>query len=62
MSILSLLIVLLIVCVVIWAARALMAAFGLGEPLRTVVMVVIVLLVVLWVAAQFGIGPGLRLR
>jgi hypothetical protein len=62
MTLLGLLIAILIACVVLWAARALLSAFGLGEPLYTVVMVVVVLLLVLWLASQFGYGPGLRLR
>ena len=64
MSLLGLLIVLLVVCVVIWAARALLAAFGIGDPIRTVVYVVIVLLVVIWVVQSVGgLNMGsLRLR
>jgi hypothetical protein len=58
MTLLGLLIAILIACVVLWAARALLSAFGLGEPLYTVVVV----LLVLWLASQFGYGPGLRLR
>ena len=33
MSIVSLLIVLLVFCVVLWAARSLMGAFGIGDPI-----------------------------
>jgi hypothetical protein len=62
MTLLGLLVAILIACVVLWAARALLSAFGLGEPLYTVVMVVVVLLLVLWLASRFGYGPGLRLR
>jgi hypothetical protein len=62
MTLLGLLIAILIACVVLWAARALLSAFGLGEPLYTVVVVVVLLLLVLWLASQFGYGPGLRLR
>src|SRR6185295_7934084 len=43
MSLLALLLALIVVCVVIWAARALMAAFGIGDPIATVVYVILVL-------------------
>ncbi len=64
MDLVSLLVVLLVFCVVIWAARALMAAFGIGEPISTVVFVIIVLLVVLYVVQALGYvgGPHLRVR
>lgn len=64
MSLIGLLIVLLIGCVLIWAAKALMAAFGIGDPIRTVVYVVLVLIVVFWIVNQLGyVSMGsLRLR
>ena len=62
MTLLSLLITVLIICVVLWAARALLLAFDVHDPLYTVVMVAVVVLVVLWLASQFGYGPGLRFR
>jgi hypothetical protein len=64
MSIVSLLIVLLIFCVVVWAARALMAAFGVGDPIATVVYVILVLVMLLWLLQNLGVlhgGPVLRL-
>lgn len=61
MSLLGLLIVLLVVCVVLWAARALMAAFGIGDPIATVVYVLLVLVALLYILGAFGIGPHLRL-
>ena len=62
MSLIGLLVALIVACVVVWAAKAIMAAFGVGDPIRTVVIVVIVLIVVLWLAGQFGYGPGLGVR
>ncbi len=65
MSLISLLIVLLVFCVVVWAARSLMAAFGVGDPIATVVYVVLVLVMLLWLAQSLGLmsgGPVLRLR
>jgi len=64
MSLVSLLVALLLLCVIIWAARSLLAAFSIGDPIRTVVYVVIVLLVVLWVVQSLGVlgGSSLRIR
>lgn len=62
MSLITLLVVLILACLVVWAARAILAAFGVGDPIRTVVYVVIVLLVVLWAVSQLtGVG-SLNLR
>jgi hypothetical protein len=62
MSLISLLIVLLVFCVVVWAARALMAAFGIGDPISTVIYVVLVLIMLLWVVQSLDlVGTGLRL-
>jgi hypothetical protein len=64
MSLIGILIVLLVFCIVIWAARALMAAFGIGDPIATVVYVLLVLVMLLWLLQQFGVvgGPHLRLQ
>lgn len=57
----ALLIALLVLCVVIWAARALMAAFGIGDPIATVIYVVIVLLGLLWLWQALDGGSSIRL-
>jgi hypothetical protein len=66
MSLISLLIVLLIFCVVVWAARALMAAFGIGDPIATVVYVFLVLIALLFLLQALGGvnlgGHGLRIN
>jgi len=65
MSLITLLIVLLVFCVVVWAARALMGAFGIGDPIATVVYVILVLIMLLWVIQSLGLlggGPILRVR
>ena len=66
MSLIGLLILLVVFCVIIWAARAILAAFAVPEPIRTVVWVVIVLLCVFALVDQVGLlgtsGPFLRLR
>lgn len=65
MSLIGLLIALLIVCVVLWAARVLIAAFAVPQPIGTVIYVIIVLIVVIWFVQQLGglsLGPVLRIR
>lgn len=64
MSLISLLIALIVVCVVYWAITQILAAFGIGNPIATVVKVLFVLLVVLWLVQNLGLftGPVIRLR
>jgi uncharacterized membrane protein len=59
MTIIGLLVALVLICLVIWAAKALLTAFGIGEPLHTVIWVVVVILAVLIVLGYVG-GPGLH--
>jgi hypothetical protein len=65
MNLIALLVILLIFCVVLWAARAIMAAFGVGDPIATIVYVVIVLFGLIWLIGQLGVlgggGPVLHL-
>lgn len=62
MSLVALLVLLLVACVVIWAARSLMSAFGIGDPIATVIYVVLVLVFLVLLAQGLGVGiPGLRL-
>jgi hypothetical protein len=58
---LALLLWLIVLCVLIWAIRALMAAFDLPQPIQTVIYVLIVLFVVLWLVSLFG-GVGTPIR
>ena len=58
---------LIVIGIVLWAARAIMAAFGIGDPIATVVYVLLVLVALVVILQYFGIfggGPGLgpRLR
>jgi hypothetical protein len=63
MTLIGLIIVLLVFCVLIWAARALMAAFGIGDPIATVVYVLLVLIMLLWLLSEFGFVPfPIRIR
>lgn len=54
-GLIEMLIVLLVVCVILWAARELMSAFGVGNPISTVIWVIIVILVLVYVARRFGV-------
>lgn len=59
----ELVIAVLVMCVVFWAAQSLMAAFGVPDPIRTVVLVLVVLVALLWCLSLAGIAlPGGRLR
>ena len=63
MSIIGLLVALVIVCLLWWGVTRILAAFGVGDPIATVVKVVFVVLVVLWLVSALGFGGGLpRLR
>ncbi len=55
----GILLLLLIMCVIIWAARALMSAFGIGDPIATVVYVLLVLIFLLYLWQSLGGGAPL---
>jgi len=55
-SLISLLLAVLVVCVIIWGTRSLTRAFAIGEPLSTVIMVVVVLVCLLIVLRQLNIA------
>ncbi len=50
----GILVTLLILCVIIWAARALLSAFSIGDPIATVVYVVLVLCLLFWLVNVLG--------
>ncbi len=62
MTLISLLVALVVICLVFWAVNAVLRAFGVGDPVATLVKVVFVIVVVLWALSVLGYGPGLRLR
>jgi len=64
MSIIGLLVALVLVGLLFWAARAIVKAFEIPPPIATLVYVALVILVVLWFLQQLGGlsgGPILRL-
>lgn len=58
----GLLIALIVICAVWWAAHRIMAAFGIGNPVAGIVEVVIVLVALVWLLSLFGYGSALRIR
>lgn len=59
---LTLLVGLIVVCVVVWAAKMLMGAFGIGDPIATVVYVLLVLVALYWLLGEFGLVSRIPLR
>ena len=59
---LTLLIGIIVLCVIVWAAQRLMAAFGIGDPIATVVYVLLVLVGLYWLLGEFGLVGRLALR
>ena len=53
---LSLLLFVIVLCAVVWAVRAIMAAFSIGEPISTVVYVLLVLFALATILDRFGHG------
>ena len=58
----TLLVSLVVICLLWWAVTRILAAFGVGDPIATVVKVVFVILVVFWLLSAVGVAPSLRLR
>ena len=65
MDLVSLLVGLIIIALLFWAVRALLGAFGIGDPIATVVYVLMVVIVILWLLGMVTGSPhfgNLRLR
>jgi hypothetical protein len=62
MSLLTLLIFLIVIGVMFWATRAICAAFSIPAPIVSVVQVILVILAVVWLLQQLGVGGGPILR
>ena len=56
----AILIWLVLFCLIVWAVRSILAAFGVGDPIATIVQVVIVIVFVLYLVQLLG-GVGWRL-
>jgi uncharacterized membrane protein YwzB len=65
MTLIGLIVALIGLCLLWWALKTIMGAFGLPSQIQTVVTVLFVVIVVLWLVSQFGLlntGPILRLK
>ncbi len=62
MSLMSLLVALIVLCLVFWCVQQLAGAFGLPAPIVAVIQVLLVVCAVLWVLNAFGFPTGVRLR
>lgn len=62
MNLLGLLVFLIVAGTIVWAARKLLTAFGIGDPIATVVWVVLVILILIAFLNYVGVGTGLNLK
>lgn len=61
MTLIGLLVALVVICLVYWCVISILSAFGVGDPIATIVKVVFVVAVILWLLSAFGLGTGIRL-
>ena len=61
MSLIGLLVVLIVAALVYWGILRILAAFGIGDPIATVVQVAFVIIVVLYLVSAFVGGGRFRL-
>ena len=54
MDLIGLLVMLIVVGLIFWAVRALSGAFGIPQPIQTVIYVILVVFVVLWLLQGLG--------
>ncbi len=62
MSLIALLIAIIIVGVIWYCARLLIAAFTIPEPIASVIYVILVLICLIYVLGLIGYGPMVRFR
>ena len=62
MSLIALLVIVLVACIVLWATQRLLAAFGVGDPIATVIYVIVVLLLLALLLQTLGVIQFGRLR
>lgn len=60
MPLIQVLVALVVLGLVYWAAVKIMAAFSIGEPIRTLVIVLLVIVGVFYILNVFGLAPSLR--
>jgi hypothetical protein len=62
MTIVGLIVVLVLVGLAFWVIRQLSGAFGIPQPIVTVIYVILVVLVVLWLLSAFGLIPAVPIK
>jgi hypothetical protein len=61
-SLITLLVFVIVACLAYWAVMRLLGAFGIGDPIATVVQVILVIMLLVALLGQLGYGPGVGLR
>lgn len=59
MSLIGLLVALIIIGLLFWGVRAIAGAFGIPQPIVTVIYVVLVIIVVIWLLQALGADGSL---
>lgn len=59
MNLIGLLVMLIVIGLLFWGARAIMAAFAVPPQVQTIVTVLLVIVSVLYVLSAFGLGGNL---
>lgn len=54
MDLIGLLVLVLVICVVVWATRALLTAFKIEDPIRTVIYVLVAIVILAVLVNRFG--------
>lgn len=65
MDLIGLLVFLIVIGLIFWAVRAIAGAFGIPQPIVTIIYVVLVIVCVLYLLQALGLntgGPVLRVR
>ena len=60
-SLVGLLVGLIIICLIFWAARAILNAFKIEDPIATLVYVFLVIIVIFWLVSLLGVGPSIHI-
>lgn len=62
MPLIPILVTLIIILLVFWVVRTLLAAFGVGEPIATVIYVIMVIVVIVWLLGLINGGAVYPVR
>jgi hypothetical protein len=59
MNLIGLLVALIVIGVIFWCVRMLAAAFGIPQPIVTVIYVILVIVCLIWILNIFGLIGGI---